>query len=271
MRDSQVRDATEKIRLFVQAPLAAGAPLPLTGDQAHYLGGVRRLKVGDAILVFNGLDGEWRASVAELGRGAGRLVVSEKTRAQSSAPDVWLVQALIKRGPLELVAEKAVELGAARIQLVTTDYSQRRAANLRRLRAIAIEAAEQCGRLEVPKIAEAAALPLCLGEWPGGTAAPAQRRNRRRTPVDGRAGRHRTRTGGDPDRARGRLFAGRTRGSRRRPVRDSGISRPSHLTRRDGCPLRTRPVAGAGRRLAGVTSAAKAVATMPALAILVGK
>ena len=166
MRDSQVRDATEKIRLFVQAPLAAGAPLPLTGDQAHYLGGVRRLKVGDAILVFNGLDGEWRASVAELGRGAGRLVVSEKTRAQSSAPDVWLVQALIKRGPLELVAEKAVELGAARIQLVTTDYSQRRAANLRRLRAIAIEAAEQCGRLEVPEIAEAAALPLCLGEWP---------------------------------------------------------------------------------------------------------
>ena len=141
MRDSQVRDATEKIRLFVQAPLAAGAPLPLTGDQAHYLGGVRRLKVGDAILVFNGRDGEWRASVAELGRGAGRLVVSEKTRAQSSAPDVWLVQALIKRGPLELVAEKAVELGAARIQLVTTDYSQRRAANLRRLRAIAIEAA----------------------------------------------------------------------------------------------------------------------------------
>ena len=166
MRESRVRHARENIRLYIEAPLSAGASVALTADQAHYIGTVRRLKAADSILVFNGRDGEWRARVAELARGTGQLAVSEKTRAQSNAPDLWLLQAFIKRGPLELVVEKAVELGASRIQLVTTEYSPRRGANMRRLGIIAIEAAEQCGRLEVPEIVEAVALPALLGDWP---------------------------------------------------------------------------------------------------------
>ncbi len=166
MRESRVRHARENVRLYVEAPLSAGASVALTVDQAHYLGTVRRLKAADSIVVFNGRNGEWRARVAELGRGTGQLTVSEKTRAQSNAADLWLLQAFIKRGPLELVVEKAIELGVSRIQLVTTQYSQRRGANMRRLRIIAIESAEQCGRLEVPEIVEAVALPALLGDWP---------------------------------------------------------------------------------------------------------
>ena len=168
MRHSRVPQARERIRLYVEAPLAHGAAVDLSAVQARYLDAVRRLMVGESVLVFNGRDGEWRASLATLGHGNGKLAVDEQTRGQSGATDLWLLQALIKRGPMELVIEKAAELGAACIQLVTTEYSQRRGANMRRLRTIAIAAAEQCGRLDIPVIAEAVSLPDILADWPQG-------------------------------------------------------------------------------------------------------
>jgi 16S rRNA (uracil1498-N3)-methyltransferase len=161
-------DAKQKIRLYVEAPLAPGGTVEMSPDQAHFLRNVRRLKVGDGVLLFNGRDGEWQASVASLGRGVGQLRIGTRTRAQAGGADVWLLQAAIKRGPLEMVVEKAVELGAARMQLVTTEYSLRRKVNVGRLRAIATEAAEQCGRLDVPTIAEAVTLPRVLDDWPAG-------------------------------------------------------------------------------------------------------
>ena len=168
MLHSRVSQPRERIRLYVEAPLAHGAAVELSAAQARYLDAVRRLKVGESVLVFNSRDGEWRASLATLGHGKGKLAVDEQTRGQSGATDLWLLQALIKHGPMELVIEKAAELGATRTQLVTTEYSQRRGANMRRLRTIAIEAAEQCGRLDIPVIAEAAALPDILADWPQG-------------------------------------------------------------------------------------------------------
>jgi 16S rRNA (uracil1498-N3)-methyltransferase len=153
-------------RLYVDAPLKAGAELALDGDRAHYLKQVLRLGPGDAVGLFNGRDGEWRARIEEVARRGVRLRAEAQTRPQAPDADLWLVFAPIKRQRIDLVAEKASELGAAAIWPVFTERTVMTRVNLERLRANAIEAAEQTERLSVPEIRE----PVTLGElahrWP---------------------------------------------------------------------------------------------------------
>jgi 16S rRNA (uracil1498-N3)-methyltransferase len=126
-----------------------------------------RLGAGDAVLLFNGRDGEWEARVAETGRRRASLTVERRVRPQAPEPDPWLAFAPIKRGRLDLLVEKAVELGAARLIPVLTGQTAAARVNVPRLKAIAAEAAEQCGRLSVPEIAEPAALESLVAGWPG--------------------------------------------------------------------------------------------------------
>jgi 16S rRNA (uracil1498-N3)-methyltransferase len=135
------------IRLFVEAPLHPGADVPLTESQAHYLGNVMRLQPGAEVLAFNGADGEWRARVARVARKSATLEAIGQTRTQEAEPDCWLCFALLKRNKTDFAVEKATELGVSVIQPVITDRTQADHVNLDRLRAIAIEAAEQCARL----------------------------------------------------------------------------------------------------------------------------
>ncbi len=139
------------IRLHVAADLAAGDVIEPRADQARYLSTVMRLRAGDAVAVFNGRDGEWRARLAADGRTLS-LAIEERLKPQASPPDLDLLMALIKRPRLETIAEKAAELGAARLRLAITERSQPGGARLDRLAAIATEAAEQTGRLDVPAI-----------------------------------------------------------------------------------------------------------------------
>ena len=113
------------IRLFVTAPLAAGAAVAATEAQAHYLGTVMRRAVGDAVVLFNGRDGEWAARLLTLRRGAASFVVERMLRPQAAEPDVWLVFALLKRDATDLVVQKATELGVAALRPVFTDADQR--------------------------------------------------------------------------------------------------------------------------------------------------
>jgi len=154
------------IRLFVSQPLGAGKTLTTTADQHRYLTGVMRLAVGDAILVFNGADGEWRAELSAIGKRDSVLMVTEFTRPQTASPDLELVLALIKRTPLEWVVEKATELGVRRLRLVTTRRTNSDHTNVSRLQVLAIEAAEQCGRLDVPEILAPVPLERLLDSWP---------------------------------------------------------------------------------------------------------
>jgi len=154
-----------KIRLFVEAPLAAGAAVTLGRDQAHYLFGVMRLVPGEALLLFNGRDGEWLATVAEAGRRAGILTCVERTRPQSAPPDLWLVFAPIKKARTDFIAEKACEMGCRRIVPVFTRFTSSERVNAGRLRAHAVEAAEQCGLLAVPEVAEPLPLAALLDGW----------------------------------------------------------------------------------------------------------
>jgi 16S rRNA (uracil1498-N3)-methyltransferase len=154
------------IRLFVDAPLHQGAAVAASPAQAHYLGRVMRRGAGDAVLLFNGRDGEWRARIGQLSRDAVVLDVAEQVRGQSAEPDLWLLFAPLKRDLTELVAEKATELGASLIRPVLTARTNPGRVNLDRLALIATEAAEQCERLSVPAIAQPLALPELLQDWP---------------------------------------------------------------------------------------------------------
>jgi len=153
------------IRLFVPKPLAAGADIAPSSDQARYLTGVMRRAVGDEIALFNGMGGEWRAVVAEVSKRGCVLRVEELLRPQETSPDLDLVIALVKRTRLETIVEKATELGARRIRLAITRFTNADHTNVDRLRAIAIEAAEQTGRLDVPEIVAPEKLDRLLADW----------------------------------------------------------------------------------------------------------
>jgi 16S rRNA (uracil1498-N3)-methyltransferase len=149
-------------RLFVADPLAAGTRLTLEAAPANYLRNVLRLASGAAVLVFNGRDGEWLARLNEAGRRTLALAVEERTRAQTAAFDLHYLFAPLKHARLDYMVQKAVEMGAARLVPVLSRHTQVSRVNLERMRANAIEAAEQCGILTLPDIAAPIALDRAL-------------------------------------------------------------------------------------------------------------
>lgn len=154
------------IRLHVAADLAEGATVGLSAQQAHYVRNVMRLAAGETVLLFNGRDGEWRARIDGLGKGWCSLTVGERVRAQAGSPDVWLVFAPIKRARIDFVAEKATELGVSALIPVFTARTAMTRVNADRLHANAVEAAEQCGRLDIPVVWDARKFDALLAEWP---------------------------------------------------------------------------------------------------------
>ena len=155
-------------RLVVPAPLTPGAELAATPAQAHFLGTVMRQGEGTKLRLFNGRDGEFEAEIASIRRDRASFTVHRQTRPQMPEPDLWLVFAPLKRDATDLVVQKATELGAAAILPVFTERTNTTRLNLDRLRAIATEAAEQCERLSVPRIADPQRLPDLLAAWPSG-------------------------------------------------------------------------------------------------------
>jgi 16S rRNA (uracil1498-N3)-methyltransferase len=161
-------NAAPTIRLYVGDPLAAGGAVALGRAQAHYLRNVMRAKAGDALLLFNGRDGEWRAEVGPLGKAGGMATAVAQTRPQQASLDLWLLFAPIKSGRIEFLVEKATELGVALLAPVLTERTVVRRVNVERLQAHAIEAAEQSGRLDVPELRAAQTLDAALADWPAG-------------------------------------------------------------------------------------------------------
>lgn len=139
-------------RLFVEARLDTGARVELDPAQANYLGNVLRQKEGDRLLLFDGTSGEWLAEITEAGKKKMSLAVVEPTRPQESVPDLWLAFAPVKKGRVDWLVEKAVELGVARLLPVITQRTIVDKLNLERMRAHIIEAAEQCGRTALAEI-----------------------------------------------------------------------------------------------------------------------
>jgi 16S rRNA (uracil1498-N3)-methyltransferase len=153
-------------RLFVTAPLTAGARVAGSGMQAHYLGRVLRRDSGSPVHLFNGRDGEWAARIATLRRGDTEFAVESQRRPQATEPDLWLAFAPLKRDATDLVVQKATELGASALLPVITEHTNTARLNESRLAAIAIEAAEQCERLTIPTLRAPAKLHDLLATWP---------------------------------------------------------------------------------------------------------
>lgn len=152
------------IRLFVDAGLVAGVSVELSAAQAHYVLNVMRLKAGDTVSAFNGSDGEWRATVDVPAKRRVTLTPTDALRPQTQDLDLWLVFAPIKR--VDMVVEKATELGASELFPVMTRHTDVTRVNLDRLRANAVEAAEQCERLSVPVMHPSCAFDTFLATWP---------------------------------------------------------------------------------------------------------
>ncbi len=157
-------------RLFVDRPLAADMELLLEGGPANYLGTVLRLGPGARVRLFDDRTGEWLATIEEAGKKKVALRVAEHLRRREPVPDLWLLFAPIKRGRIDWLVEKATELGVARLLPVVTRRTIVERLNLDRLRAHAVEAAEQCERTALPSLDEPRKLDVLLGDWSGDRA-----------------------------------------------------------------------------------------------------
>jgi len=169
MTDSGFTSSGRARRLYVEAALGPDRLIALSPGQSHYVRNVVRLKPGDEVLVFNGVDGEWRARLELEGRAAG-LMVEERVRPQAAPADLDYLFAPLKRARLDYMVQKATELGAARLRPVITERTAVARVNFARMRANAIEAAEQCGLVWVPEVSEPRPLAAVIAEWPADRA-----------------------------------------------------------------------------------------------------
>lgn len=155
-------------RLFVEDSLAEGAELVLDGQKANYLGAVLRLQQSAQVKLFDDRTGEWLGEITEAGKRRVSIRIAARLRGREPVPDLWLLFAPIKRGRIDWIAEKAAELGVARLVPVLTRRTIVDRVNSDRLRAHMIEAAEQCERTALPELAEPVKLPGLLESWPSG-------------------------------------------------------------------------------------------------------
>jgi 16S rRNA (uracil1498-N3)-methyltransferase len=153
-------------RLFVDAPLSQGLAVETNSEQFNYLANVLRLTEGSEILVFNGRDGEWRVNLSFPTRKRILLTAVEETRPQPAPCDLHYLFAPLKVGRLDYLVQKAVEMGAGLLQPVMTQHVQGKITNLDKLKANVVEAAEQCGILGIPEVAEPVKLFELLDQWP---------------------------------------------------------------------------------------------------------
>ncbi|HTT84335.1 MAG TPA: 16S rRNA (uracil(1498)-N(3))-methyltransferase [Rhizomicrobium sp.] len=154
------------MRLFVETLLAVGARLPLAPAPSHYLLHVMRARIGDHVSLFNGRDGEWLARIVEAGRRECAVECERRIVEQGGDDDLWLVFAPIKKTPADYLAQKATELGVSVLQPVITRRTIVHRVNTDRMRANAIEAAEQSARTTVPEIRPLIELSRLLSRWP---------------------------------------------------------------------------------------------------------
>lgn len=182
MSENQLIVPGGKLRLYVEAPLGAGLRVAPAEQQAHYLIQVMRAKAGNRVCLFNGRDGEWSAQIVEVTKRSCTLGCDRKIAEQTDVPDVWLCFAPIKKTPSDYVVQKATELGVRILQPVFTRRTIVSRVNIERMRANAIEAAEQSGRLSIPETRQPLSLEGLLSSWPkerrlifcdeGGAATP---------------------------------------------------------------------------------------------------
>jgi 16S rRNA (uracil1498-N3)-methyltransferase len=159
------RDYKSFARVFVDAPLAAGAVLELDRAAANHLVNVLRLKEGDAAILFNGRDGAWLGKLTHAGKKSATLTVDLQTAHQTPVSDLWFGFAPLKTGRLDYLVQKATEMGAGILQPVITEFTQARQLKLDKLESYVLEAAQQCEVLSLPRVVPEVGLRPLLDDW----------------------------------------------------------------------------------------------------------
>ncbi len=154
-----------RIRLMAYTPLQSGGIYETTEPQAHYLKDVMRLKVGDDVFLFDGINGEFSANIAQINKKSVILNINQKVADFQKSPDVWLLFAPLKKDNTDIVIQKSVELGVSKIIPVQTEYTSNAGIKLERMRAQVIEAAEQSRRTDLPEILSPITLEKLLEKW----------------------------------------------------------------------------------------------------------
>ena len=157
---------SNRVRLFVETSLRKDGIIPLNDKQMHYITKVMRLGLGDKLVVFNGKDGEWHAEITNISKRLCNIKIIRFVRKSENESDISLVFSLLKRGATDLLVEKATELGVSRLYPMISKRTNTFKVNANRLKAICIEASEQCGRVTVPIIEQPKTLDNILAEWP---------------------------------------------------------------------------------------------------------
>jgi 16S rRNA (uracil1498-N3)-methyltransferase len=153
-------------RLYVGGDLREGQSVEATADQFNYLANVLRMTEGTQVLLFNGRDGEWQASLSFPTRKRILLTPSQQARPQPEPSDLVFLFAPLKVGRMDYLVQKAVEMGAGSLQPVITQHVQGKIGSVERLQANALEAAEQCGILALPQVHAPVKLKDLLETWP---------------------------------------------------------------------------------------------------------
>lgn len=154
------------VRLFTDAALIKGQDIALLPEQFHYLTKVMRRRPYDPVVLFNGRDGEWISHISHFGKKTVTVSVDHQTRPQRKSPDLWLLFAPVKRAAIDFITQKATELGVSVLWPVDTAYVNTDRVNTQRLNAIAIDAAQQSGRMTVPKVRGSVPLADAVTDWP---------------------------------------------------------------------------------------------------------
>ena len=166
LNEPQLADVAGKTRLYVSGDLGQAMTVALDEGQTHYLLHVLRANVGDRLFLFNGRDGEWLAQIAQAAKRGVTVTCRQQVSRQSGTPDIWLAFAPVKKTPSDYLVQKAAELGVSVLQPVFTRRTIVSRVNEERMRANAVEAAEQSGRLDVPEIREGVSFAKLLTAWP---------------------------------------------------------------------------------------------------------
>lgn len=152
-------------RMYINCKLEKGAIIRLNKDQFNYLSNVLRKHNDDKVLVFNGISGEWKASINYSGKKSIDLLIEEKILEQVIVPDVMLCFSNIRKNRVSFIIEKGTELGVKTFQPIISKHTQSASFNILRAKYQSIQAAEQTQRLDIPEIMQPKSLLELLGDW----------------------------------------------------------------------------------------------------------
>jgi len=154
-------------RIYTDQPLSVDSEIALADEHTHYLKNVLRLSEGAPLRIFNGFSGEYLAEISRLYKFETKLKITLQIRSQTESPtgDVHLLFAPVKKQRLDILIEKAVELGATHLHPVMTEHTENRHIKEERIKTQIIEAAEQCERLDIPLLSPIKPLKEKIAHW----------------------------------------------------------------------------------------------------------